>query len=257
MISPTAHRSRDPRPSNQREGDSTSSLSLDSFGSTDREIFEETVKAGIPHRASSPGSLSNESFGSTDKEVFERCVRAGISKARRPRSADRRSRPRPERRSSAAPGAPTPQGPQAGAVGPAPPAGPKNAPPPSAPRAPAGDEGPARACTGSDHALQHGNIHHHHHQPINFHTTGAQAFPTDGKGRLGHDPPRGPSVDWRVLTTADPAGTNGLTCLPKHGGTREPRPESQDTTLLSERDPLSVEWSRGSRSERKPPPRKR
>ncbi|RVE42264.1 hypothetical protein evm_013072 [Chilo suppressalis] len=26
---------------------------------------------------------------------------------------------------------------------------------------------------------------------------------------------------WRVLTTADAAGTNGLTCLPKHGGTRD------------------------------------
>ncbi|RVE49261.1 hypothetical protein evm_006055 [Chilo suppressalis] len=40
----------------------------------------------------------------------------------------------------------------------------------------------------------------------------------DGIGRLGHDPPRGPSADWWVLTTADAAGTNGLTCLPKHGG---------------------------------------
>ncbi|RVE46054.1 hypothetical protein evm_009278 [Chilo suppressalis] len=62
--------------------------------------------------------------------------------------------------------------------------------------------------------------HHHHHQPINVPTAGAQAFPMDGIGRLGHDPPRGPSADWRVLTTADAAGTNGLTCLPKHGGTR-------------------------------------
>ncbi|RVE47841.1 hypothetical protein evm_007472 [Chilo suppressalis] len=40
-------------------------------------------------------------------------------------------------------------------------------------------------------------------------------------GRLGQDPPRGPSTDWRVLTTADVAGTNGLTCPPKHGGTRD------------------------------------
>ncbi|RVE54333.1 hypothetical protein evm_001160 [Chilo suppressalis] len=40
----------------------------------------------------------------------------------------------------------------------------------------------------------------------------------DGIGRLGHDPPRGPSADWWVLTTADAAGTNGLTCLPKHRG---------------------------------------
>ncbi|RVE40317.1 hypothetical protein evm_015033 [Chilo suppressalis] len=39
--------------------------------------------------------------------------------------------------------------------------------------------------------------------------------------RLGHDPPHGPSADWRLLTTANVAGTNGLTCLPKHGGTRD------------------------------------
>ncbi|RVE43368.1 hypothetical protein evm_011985 [Chilo suppressalis] len=56
---------------------------------------------------------------------------------------------------------------------------------------------------------------------INVLTAGAQAFSMDGIGRLGHDPPRGPSADWRVLTTADAAGTNGLTCLPKHGGTRD------------------------------------
>ncbi|RVE47216.1 hypothetical protein evm_008184 [Chilo suppressalis] len=40
-------------------------------------------------------------------------------------------------------------------------------------------------------------------------------------GRLGYDPTRGPNVDWWVLTTADTAGTNGLTCLPKHGGARD------------------------------------
>ncbi|RVE45259.1 hypothetical protein evm_010081 [Chilo suppressalis] len=62
---------------------------------------------------------------------------------------------------------------------------------------------------------------HHHHQPINVPTAGAQAFPMDGIGRLGHDPPRGPSADWRVLITADAAGANGLTCLPKHGGARD------------------------------------
>ncbi|RVE43502.1 hypothetical protein evm_011836 [Chilo suppressalis] len=45
----------------------------------------------------------------------------------------------------------------------------------------------------------------------------------DGIGRLGHDSPHGPNADWRVLTTADAAGTNGLTCLPKHGGTRDRR----------------------------------
>ncbi|RVE46213.1 hypothetical protein evm_009103 [Chilo suppressalis] len=43
------------------------------------------------------------------------------------------------------------------------------------------------------------------------------AFPMDGIGRLGHDPPREPSANWWVLTTADAAGTNGLTCFPKHG----------------------------------------
>ncbi|RVE52957.1 hypothetical protein evm_002434 [Chilo suppressalis] len=58
-------------------------------------------------------------------------------------------------------------------------------------------------------------------QPINVPTAGAQAFPMDGIGRLGHDPPRGPSADWRVLLTADATGTNGLTCLPKHGGARD------------------------------------
>ncbi|RVE53140.1 hypothetical protein evm_002237 [Chilo suppressalis] len=56
-----------------------------------------------------------------------------------------------------------------------------------------------------------------HHQSINVPTAVAQPFPMDGIGRLGHDPPRGPSADWRVLTTADAAGTNGLTHLPKHG----------------------------------------
>ncbi|RVE41528.1 hypothetical protein evm_013822, partial [Chilo suppressalis] len=57
--------------------------------------------------------------------------------------------------------------------------------------------------------------------PINVPTAGAQAFPMDGIGRLGHDPPRGPSADWWVLTTANAAGTNGSTCLPKHGGARD------------------------------------
>ncbi|RVE43974.1 hypothetical protein evm_011377 [Chilo suppressalis] len=57
--------------------------------------------------------------------------------------------------------------------------------------------------------------------PINVPTAGAQAFPMDGIGRLGHDPPLGPSADWWALTTANAAGTNGLTCLPKHGGARD------------------------------------
>ncbi|CAH0752206.1 unnamed protein product [Diatraea saccharalis] len=153
---PAQHRSRDPRPP-QRDVDSASSVSLDSFGSTDREIFEQTVKAGLPHRARSPGSLSNESFGSTDKEVFERCVRAGISQSRRPRSADRRSRPRHDRRASAHPSHPPPRN--------APPAhhtqplhtgsAPKNEAAPPAARAPAGDADLARDCTGSDTLTDH------------------------------------------------------------------------------------------------------
>ncbi|RVE42905.1 hypothetical protein evm_012433 [Chilo suppressalis] len=32
--------------------------------------------------------------------------------------------------------------------------------------------------------------------PINVLTAGAQAFPMDVIGRLGHDPPRGPSANW-------------------------------------------------------------
>ncbi|XP_022113363.2 uncharacterized protein LOC110992028 isoform X2 [Pieris rapae] len=42
-------------------------------------------------RSDSPSSLSNDSFGSTDKEVFERCVRMGMTKPaeRRGRSDDR------------------------------------------------------------------------------------------------------------------------------------------------------------------------
>jgi hypothetical protein len=39
--------------------------------------------------------------------------------------------------------------------------------------------------------------------------------------RTGHNPPRLTSADWWLLTTANAAGTNGLTCLPKHGGARD------------------------------------
>ncbi|RVE41620.1 hypothetical protein evm_013725 [Chilo suppressalis] len=63
--------------------------------------------------------------------------------------------------------------------------------------------------------------HRQGEQPINVPTAGAQAFPMDGIGRSGHDPPRGPSADRWVLTTANAAGTDGLTYLPKHGGARD------------------------------------
>jgi hypothetical protein len=43
--------------------------------------------------------------------------------------------------------------------------------------------------------------------------------------RTGHNPPHGPNAGWWVLTTTTAAGTNGLTCLPKHGG-------AQDNTFL-------------------------
>jgi hypothetical protein len=39
--------------------------------------------------------------------------------------------------------------------------------------------------------------------------------------RTSHNPPRGPSADWWVLTTANATGANGLTCLPKHEGARD------------------------------------
>jgi hypothetical protein len=37
----------------------------------------------------------------------------------------------------------------------------------------------------------------------------------------GSKPSLRPSAGWWVLTTANPAGSNGLTCLPKHGGARD------------------------------------
>jgi hypothetical protein len=39
--------------------------------------------------------------------------------------------------------------------------------------------------------------------------------------RTGQNPPRGPSAGWWVLTTANAAGVNRLTCLPKHGGAQD------------------------------------
>jgi hypothetical protein len=60
-----------------------------------------------------------------------------------------------------------------------------------------------------------------HHQPINVPNAEAQAFLTVHMRRTGHIPPRGPSAGWWVLKTANAAGINGLTCLPKHRGARD------------------------------------
>jgi hypothetical protein len=38
--------------------------------------------------------------------------------------------------------------------------------------------------------------------------------------RTGQSPPHRPSAGWWVLTTANAAGNNGSTCLPKYGGGR-------------------------------------
>jgi hypothetical protein len=49
--------------------------------------------------------------------------------------------------------------------------------------------------------------HHLHHQLINVPTAGAQAYLMD--------------YTWWLLTTVNAAGTNGLTCLPKHRGEQD------------------------------------
>jgi hypothetical protein len=68
-----------------------------------------------------------------------------------------------------------------------------------------------------------GYHHHHHHiMPVPQHapTAGAQAFLMEIHiWRTGHNPPRGRSAG--VLTTANAAGTNGLTCRSKHGGAQD------------------------------------
>jgi hypothetical protein len=56
------------------------------------------------------------------------------------------------------------------------------------------------------------------HKPINVPTAGAQAFCMDHTQReraIAHH------VDWWLLTTTNAAGTNSLTCLPKHKGARD------------------------------------
>jgi hypothetical protein len=56
--------------------------------------------------------------------------------------------------------------------------------------------------------------HYHNYQPINVPIAVAQACLMDY-------PPREHSADWWVPTSANAAGTNSLTCIPKHGGARD------------------------------------
>jgi hypothetical protein len=64
-------------------------------------------------------------------------------------------------------------------------------------------------------------FNHYHHQPINVGHCWGTGLPYGLHIRwMVHNPPRGPSAGWWVLTNANTAGTNGLTCLPKHGGAR-------------------------------------
>jgi hypothetical protein len=63
-------------------------------------------------------------------------------------------------------------------------------------------------------------VYRYQNQPINVPTAGA-LFNGLHIRRTDHNPPRGPSADWWVLTTAKNPETNGLTCLPKHGGARD------------------------------------
>jgi hypothetical protein len=84
----------------------------------------------------------------------------------------------------------------------------------------------------------------HHHQ-LNAPTAGARAFLIDlPTRRTGHNPLRGISVDWWVLTTANTAGTNGLTCLPKHFG----HPFDNRPVLLSFRGPTPSALTAGPSS---------
>jgi hypothetical protein len=59
------------------------------------------------------------------------------------------------------------------------------------------------------------------YQLSNVLTARAQAFLIDYTRRTGHKPPREPSLGWCMLTTANAADTNGLTCLPKHERSRD------------------------------------
>jgi hypothetical protein len=59
----------------------------------------------------------------------------------------------------------------------------------------------------------------HHHQPINVPSVEYIGLPYGlHVMRMNNNPLRGLNADWWVLTTANAARANGLTCLPKHGG---------------------------------------
>lgn len=62
-----------------------------------RDDGPASLPARPRERSNSLSSLSNDSFGSTDKEVFERCVRAGMAKPQ-PRRRDERPRGRSDDR---------------------------------------------------------------------------------------------------------------------------------------------------------------
>jgi hypothetical protein len=71
-----------------------------------------------------------------------------------------------------------------------------------------------------------------HHLRTEFQTSSSSAYECPhywGTGlpyglhikRTDHNPPRGPSAGWWVVTTAITARTNGLMCLPKDGAVRD------------------------------------
>jgi hypothetical protein len=62
--------------------------------------------------------------------------------------------------------------------------------------------------------------------------------------RTGHNQPRGSSADWWMPTAANAAGTNGLTCLPKHGGSRDSK--FLVTHLMTDQRCLTLAIARGS-----------
>jgi hypothetical protein len=68
----------------------------------------------------------------------------------------------------------------------------------------------------------------------------------------GHNPPRGPSADWRLVTTANAVGTNSLTCVPKHSLRLKifgyPSDERRLQTLLNFHVPTTSALTAGSSS---------